>query len=91
MRTSKSQSPASRHASAMPSLVAQIGLEAIGVGTGRHLHPHQRVQKPARVASHAGTETGPPAVITPGSTWIRVTPSGASMSRMASALICIHG
>jgi hypothetical protein len=30
-------------------------------------------------------------VITPGSTWIRVTPSGASMSRMASEPISIHG
>ena len=71
-------------------LVTQIGLEAIGVGTGHHLHPHQRMQN-LRVTSHADTETGRPAVITPGSTWIRVTPSGASMSRMASALIYIHG
>jgi len=73
-------------------LVTQVGLEAIGVGTGHHLHPHQRMQN-LRVTSHADidTETGRPAVITPGFTWIRVTPSGASMSRMASALIYIHG
>ena len=72
------------------SLTTQVRLEAIGIGTSGHLHPHQRVQN-LRVASHADTETGLPAAITPGLTWIRVTPSGASMSRMASALICIHG
>ena len=70
--------------------VTQVRLETIRIHARRHLHPHQRVQSPG-TAYHADTEAGGFTTITPGSTWIRVTPSGASMSRMASALICIHG
>lgn len=63
------------------SLGAQVRLETVRVHAGSQPNPYQRVQ-PARIP-HAGTETGRLVAIRPGSTWIRVTPSGASISFIA--------